>query len=211
MTIPDRRARPQQITFLNVRSVSGWLFTVNAAKIGDDQREKLLAYQLQCADVLSDHFLGPRLAAGIGGLAGSLRESIAPMISAEFARAAQPLIIRIVQVERAVHAAAQRHSLADSSGPAPAIEEARDPYATHEAEERERILLALESTGWNRARAAQILGIPRRTFYRRLQTHGILRPRARVETGAPDAEDDADGPPIEVSGGIGSEGEPAVN
>jgi transcriptional regulator with GAF, ATPase, and Fis domain len=41
-------------------------------------------------------------------------------------------------------------------------------------DERRRILAALESHGWNRARAARALGIPRRTFYRRLADYGIL-------------------------------------
>jgi transcriptional regulator with GAF, ATPase, and Fis domain/tRNA A-37 threonylcarbamoyl transferase component Bud32 len=40
--------------------------------------------------------------------------------------------------------------------------------------ERRRILAALEANGWNRARAAKALGMPRRTFYRRLQDHSIL-------------------------------------
>ncbi|MBK6581213.1 MAG: sigma-54-dependent Fis family transcriptional regulator [Sandaracinaceae bacterium] len=40
--------------------------------------------------------------------------------------------------------------------------------------EHERILEALTAAGWNRVRAAAELGIPRRTFYRRLKEHGIL-------------------------------------
>jgi serine/threonine-protein kinase PknK len=40
-------------------------------------------------------------------------------------------------------------------------------------QERARILEALESCNWNRARAAQVLGMPRRTFYRRLKEFGI--------------------------------------
>jgi DNA-binding NtrC family response regulator len=40
--------------------------------------------------------------------------------------------------------------------------------------ERRKILAALEAHGWNRARAAKALGMPRRTFYRRLQDHSIL-------------------------------------
>ncbi len=42
------------------------------------------------------------------------------------------------------------------------------------AEERRRILEALEAHGWNRSRAAAALGMPRRTFYRRLKEYGIL-------------------------------------
>ncbi|MBM4375828.1 MAG: sigma 54-interacting transcriptional regulator [Deltaproteobacteria bacterium] len=39
--------------------------------------------------------------------------------------------------------------------------------------ERVRILDALKRTGWNRAEAARLVGIPRRTFYRRLARYGI--------------------------------------
>ncbi len=41
-------------------------------------------------------------------------------------------------------------------------------------QERARILEALEANGWNRSKAARALGIPRRTFYRRLKEYGIL-------------------------------------
>ncbi|MEM9068775.1 MAG: sigma 54-interacting transcriptional regulator [Myxococcota bacterium] len=40
--------------------------------------------------------------------------------------------------------------------------------------EKQRILAALEEHNWNRAKAARALGIPRRTFYRRLKEHDIL-------------------------------------
>lgn len=42
------------------------------------------------------------------------------------------------------------------------------------SKERSKILEALEATGWNRAKAARALGIPRRTFYRRLKEYDIL-------------------------------------
>ncbi len=45
------------------------------------------------------------------------------------------------------------------------------------AHERRKILEALESAGWNRVRAAGKLGMPRRTFYRRLREYGILEGR----------------------------------
>jgi transcriptional regulator of acetoin/glycerol metabolism len=44
----------------------------------------------------------------------------------------------------------------------------------HREHERRRILDALEAHNWNRARAAQELGMPRRTFYRRLREYSIL-------------------------------------
>ncbi len=40
--------------------------------------------------------------------------------------------------------------------------------------ERQRILAALEHYNWNRAKTATALGMPRRTFYRRLAEFGIL-------------------------------------
>ncbi|MEO0323421.1 MAG: sigma-54-dependent Fis family transcriptional regulator [Myxococcota bacterium] len=71
---------------------------------------------------------------------------------------------------------------ADSVAPAPAparavLAGAAEPSGSledYKALEKRRILAALESQQWTRARAARELGIPRRTFYRRLKEHGIL-------------------------------------
>jgi serine/threonine-protein kinase PknK len=43
----------------------------------------------------------------------------------------------------------------------------------HRASERDRIVQALSSCNWNRVRAAELIGMPRRTFYRRLKDYGI--------------------------------------
>jgi DNA-binding NtrC family response regulator len=43
----------------------------------------------------------------------------------------------------------------------------------HRNEEKERILAALGSSNWNRVKAAELIGMPRRTFYRRLKEYGI--------------------------------------
>jgi serine/threonine-protein kinase PknK len=58
----------------------------------------------------------------------------------------------------------------------PAPEEAAQGETSldaHRAGERERILAALARCNWNRVKAAQIVGLPRRTFYRRLKEYGI--------------------------------------
>lgn len=39
--------------------------------------------------------------------------------------------------------------------------------------EKDRIIEALTSTNWNRAKAAELMAMPRRTFYRRLKKYGI--------------------------------------
>jgi len=41
-------------------------------------------------------------------------------------------------------------------------------------EEKKHILRALTACNWNRVQAAKQLGLPRRTFYRRLKEYGIL-------------------------------------
>lgn len=50
-------------------------------------------------------------------------------------------------------------------GPAKNVKESRE-------REREVILKALEATRWNRAKAAERVGMSRRTFYRRLRLLG---------------------------------------
>jgi transcriptional regulator with GAF, ATPase, and Fis domain/tetratricopeptide (TPR) repeat protein len=54
-----------------------------------------------------------------------------------------------------------------SAAPGPRVgEERRD-------KEKQRILDALEASGWNKTRASEKLGMPRRTFYRRLEEYDI--------------------------------------
>jgi transcriptional regulator with GAF, ATPase, and Fis domain len=43
----------------------------------------------------------------------------------------------------------------------------------HDDREKTQILQALEDCGWNRAQAAKAVGMPRRTFYRRLKKYGV--------------------------------------
>jgi transcriptional regulator with GAF, ATPase, and Fis domain len=52
-------------------------------------------------------------------------------------------------------------------------------YGDYKDAERDRILSALNAHAWNRAQAARALGIPRRTFYRRLKQHGIELPSGK--------------------------------
>jgi DNA-binding NtrC family response regulator len=40
--------------------------------------------------------------------------------------------------------------------------------------EKEKILAALTRCNWNRVQAAKMIGVPRRTFYRRLKEYGIV-------------------------------------
>jgi len=49
----------------------------------------------------------------------------------------------------------------------------RSTFSEHQVSERQQIIEALERTGWNRVRAAEVLDMPRRTLYRRLREYGI--------------------------------------
>jgi transcriptional regulator of acetoin/glycerol metabolism len=46
--------------------------------------------------------------------------------------------------------------------------------------ERERIIHALAQCDGNQSQAAKLLGMPRRTLIKRLDAHGLPRPRKRV-------------------------------
>ncbi len=49
----------------------------------------------------------------------------------------------------------------------------RQTVSQHRRDEKQRIVEALESCNWNRVKAAELLGMPRRTFYRRLSQYGL--------------------------------------
>jgi DNA-binding NtrC family response regulator len=61
----------------------------------------------------------------------------------------------------------------EPAAPAAAPHHVETSLDAHKAGERERILEALARCNWNRVKAAQIVGLPRRTFYRRLKEYGI--------------------------------------
>ena len=60
-----------------------------------------------------------------------------------------------------------------SSRKGPASKRHTDEPTRRRDGEKERILSALRSCNWNRVKAAHMLGLPRRTFYRRLKEFGI--------------------------------------
>lgn len=55
---------------------------------------------------------------------------------------------------------------------------APESYGDFKDAERARIVATLNAHGWNRAKAARALGMPRRTFYRRLKEHAIELPKS---------------------------------
>ncbi len=55
----------------------------------------------------------------------------------------------------------------------PSTPQRRRAVSEHHESEREVIIRALKDCNWNRVKAAELSGIPRRTFYRRLKQYGI--------------------------------------
>jgi DNA-binding NtrC family response regulator len=61
----------------------------------------------------------------------------------------------------------------DDSPEAPPKDKRRQTLSAHLNDEKSRIAEALASCNWNRVKAAELLGMPRRTFYRRLKQYGL--------------------------------------
>ncbi len=67
-----------------------------------------------------------------------------------------------------------RPALSPRPSLSPRVDRRSETPKDFKSSEKEDILGALASTNWNRAQAAKRLGIPRRTFYRRLKEFGIV-------------------------------------
>lgn len=79
-------------------------------------------------------------------------------------------------------AAVLRSARSAPSSLVPALATPPRNLTEHMEAERNAILTALESTRWDRGAAAAKIGMPRRTFYRRMEEYGLLegaKPRGR--------------------------------
>jgi DNA-binding NtrC family response regulator len=66
-----------------------------------------------------------------------------------------------------------RASSSKRGAPSSARKRTKNNFVDHKSGEKERIVGALQACNWNRVKAAQMMGLPRRTFYRRLKEYGI--------------------------------------
>ena len=93
----------REVACLHIRSVAGWLFTLNPGKIASHLRDKLEQYQQNCAEVLADFFIGRR---------GATVE-IPPEMRAAF-EAYPALLQRLIEVEQRL-AAAERPTIGSAA------------------------------------------------------------------------------------------------
>ena len=107
---------------------------------------------------------------------GNVRELCNALASAALLAGAGP-----IDVDHLPEAVAGRAAAAISPAASLASRALREVLA---GEERRRIVEALRQSGGNQSRAAELLGMPRRTLVKRLREYGI--PRGRVVP-APDA------------------------
>ncbi|MEO8179939.1 MAG: sigma 54-interacting transcriptional regulator [Deltaproteobacteria bacterium] len=83
---------------------------------------------------------------------------------------------RVHSVEISTHDAqepAPPSPASPSSQPSPPSPAKRQTLSSHLKDEKARIAEALAACNWNRVRAAEMLGMPRRTFYRRLKQYHL--------------------------------------
>ncbi len=69
----------------------------------------------------------------------------------------------------AIDQASEAHSVAGTG-----VGAVGSPSSLRRAAERQKIVDALEAANWNKVKAASLLGMPRRTLYRRLREYGLL-------------------------------------
>lgn len=50
--------KDREMVCLPVKFVYGWLFTINPGNVSEEAREKVIKYQMECYEVLYDHFAG---------------------------------------------------------------------------------------------------------------------------------------------------------
>lgn len=56
MTTPTKNGI-QEMLFIPLRKLNGWLFSINPEKVREDLREKVIRYQEECFEVLFCHFM----------------------------------------------------------------------------------------------------------------------------------------------------------
>ncbi len=97
---PNERGEMRGLFCLPIRSVAGWLFSVNAGKVRPELREKLAWYQRECAEVLADHFLGKRGPFAAPPAPSLTPEAVAQIVALAIGPTLATIMDRIAAMER---------------------------------------------------------------------------------------------------------------
>jgi transcriptional regulator with PAS, ATPase and Fis domain len=133
--------------------------------------------------LLVDHFLGLFEARYKRDRKALAREALARLVEYDFPGNVRELEHVLLQAwlmsegdeileEDVIPLLATRKAQKEPRAPSLPPASVRSPDAVRD-DEKSRILDALSQAGWNKMQAAKRLGIPRRTFYRRLKEYGI--------------------------------------
>lgn len=60
-SVDGRGGGPQEMTCLPLDYINGWLFGINASRVKEEIRDRLIRYQRECYRVLADAFMGQSL------------------------------------------------------------------------------------------------------------------------------------------------------
>lgn len=147
---------------VTVRSLSAWLEARSA--LGKKPVAAVVAAQ------------GEALPEAARGERGVLSADEAVMVVAAVGGAAVRLLPELMQQLRDGEGVAQRavRELASQVKSAKVALVAPKNLTEHMEAERAAIIEALEATRWDRGKASDLLGMPRRTFYRRMTEYGLL-------------------------------------
>lgn len=129
MAIPSPGGE-QETTCLSLRYLNGWLFGIDSSRVKPELRERVLAYQRECYDVLADHFLGPRTSAQPSHAPDPIEDS---NLRVEEHKLALVREMRLIGGPAKAHALWRKLGLIDIEPPAPAASVTRrgpiDPEA----------------------------------------------------------------------------------
>ncbi len=76
--IRNPRGVPQRATVIDLRTLSGWLMSINENRVPIESRAKLIQYQAECVEALERHFLRRATPTRYRPWAERFRESFAP-------------------------------------------------------------------------------------------------------------------------------------
>ncbi len=181
LAVPPLRERTNEIPVL--------VDTFIREACGDSGREFLPVVTREAMD----HLLGYAWPGNIRELKNVIERALVLCDGAEITSEHLPLD-KMRTLATAYGAAAPRPASTETRGARPRVRTSPDGFDVLDlphlddpakAAERQRIVEALNSHAWNQTRAAQALGMPRRTFVSKLEQYSIPRPQKQGGTPEP--------------------------